>query len=49
MWSLACVPGVCPVFDQIAADPVAGSEAWAQVARALADPASWMAELRGTR
>lgn len=34
---LACDPGVCEVFDWVAADPAPGTEAYARVARALAD------------
>jgi hypothetical protein len=35
---LACDPGVCPIFDQVAADPEPGTEAYARAARLLADP-----------
>ncbi len=35
---LACDPGVCPIFDQVRADPEPGSEAYARAARLLADP-----------
>lgn len=34
---LACDPGVCPLFDQVAADPEPGTEAYAVAARTLAD------------
>jgi hypothetical protein len=36
--ALACDPGVCEIFDWVAADPEPGTEAYARAARALADP-----------
>lgn len=45
VWALACAPGVCPIIDQVAIDPVAGSEAWAAAATMLADPSVWVDEL----
>jgi hypothetical protein len=43
VWALACVPGFCPVMDQIAIDPKPGSEPWLEVAEGLADPSRWVA------
>jgi hypothetical protein len=45
----ACETGLCPEFDRVEADPEPGSEAWAEVALALAKPFYWLDEkpLRG--
>jgi hypothetical protein len=40
MWVLACDPGVCPIFEAVRADPKPATEAYARVARWLADPES---------
>ncbi|MEQ1567140.1 MAG: hypothetical protein ABMA64_15985 [Myxococcota bacterium] len=45
VWTLACSPGVCPVIEQVAANPVSGSEAWERVAAALATPQEWIGDL----
>ena len=45
VWALACTPGVCDIIDRVAANPVITSEAYASVARELADPASWIDDL----
>lgn len=42
VWALACVPGFCPVMDEIAVDPQPGSEPWMEIAEGLADPARWV-------
>jgi len=42
VWALACVPGFCPVMDEIAIDPKPGSEPWMDIAEGLADPARWV-------
>jgi len=38
VYALACEPGVCSLFDWLRADPDPGTEAYAQLARTLADP-----------
>ena len=35
---MACAPGVCPIFEAVRADPAPGSDAYARLARQLADP-----------
>jgi hypothetical protein len=45
VWAVACAPGVCPIIDQVAANPASESEAWYRAAEALADPASWIEAL----
>ena len=38
LWALACVPGRCPVIDDLDAAPEAGSPAWAALIDTLSDP-----------
>lgn len=34
-WALACVPGACPILDEVRADPTPGSEPWQAAVSAL--------------
>jgi hypothetical protein len=45
LWVLACEAGLCPLIDEVAAAPAAGTDAHADVAAQLADPASVLADL----
>ncbi len=45
VWTVACGPDLCPIIDEVAADPVAGSPAWRAVVEELRDPRDWIAEL----
>ncbi|MCA9490474.1 MAG: hypothetical protein KC621_11140 [Myxococcales bacterium] len=40
VWALACVPGECPIIDEVRANPIGGSDAWQSIATRLADPAT---------
>jgi len=44
-WTLACEPGLCPLFEQVRAKPSAGGAEWETLTAALADPYSWMMAL----
>lgn len=46
VWALACAPGVCDLIRAVQAEPEPGSAEWDDVARRLAHPEEWMAELR---
>lgn len=46
VWALACAPGVCDLIREVRADPEPGTAAWDRVARRLAHPEEWMAELQ---
>jgi len=37
LWALACVEGVCPIIDEVRANPAPGSDAWNEVVAQLAD------------
>lgn len=44
-WTLACVPGVCPLFDAVRAEPAPGSAEAASLSEQLADPTAFMDEV----
>lgn len=45
VWALACTPGVCPLFDLVAANPEVGSPAWELAVEQLSDPTAWIPDL----
>jgi hypothetical protein len=44
-WTLACEPGLCPLFEQIKNNPTSVSSAWEGIAAQLSNPFEWLAEL----
>lgn len=45
LYILACAPGACPIFDQVAADPAVGTPEFEALAEALGDPESLVSGL----
>ena len=44
-WTLACDPGLCPLVDEVRANPAPGTASYDAIAASLANPFEWMQDL----